>query len=331
MDTLPPPLPPEYKDRRTGLIVFGVMMILLGAFVGLSVPATLVGLLLGPHGPAQALSTAQALTSMAHMTVFAVALIWLGIGSIKARRWARALALCGGWIGIVVGVLTCLALPWMLPSIRAAMESQPGMEKLPPAFATIMMVVTAVFIGVFYVGIPIAVILFYRSRHVKRTCEVRDPVERWTDRCPLPVLAVVLVLGYTVVALLAALIQFGHAFPLFGAFVTGVPSYILWFLVIGTMVWATIGFYRLDPRVWWGYLALMMLFTVNTAVTFSRGGLLDFYRAAGMPDAQLALMEHMPMVRGNGFLWMMIPGTVLLIGYLIFLRRYFARSPAANE
>ena len=37
---------------------------------------------------------------------------------------------------------------------------------------------------VIYIVIPGVAVLFYRSPHVKHTCEVRDPVERWTDRCP---------------------------------------------------------------------------------------------------------------------------------------------------
>jgi hypothetical protein len=329
MDSLPPPLPPAYQDRRTGLLVFGILSILLGAFFALSVPMSVFGMIVGSRQLAQPVSWAQGLPSMVQMMVLATALISLGIGSIKARRWARALMLCGGWIGLVAGVISCAMLPWMLGSMRVAMEQQPGMEQLPPAFLQIMMIVIGVMVGVFYVAIPLAVVLFYRSPHVKLTCEARDPVERWTDRCPLPVLAAVLVLGYTAFAILTVLPQFRGAFLFFGTILTGAPALALWAVLLGVMVWAAIGFHRLDLRAWWGYVVLMIFFGINLLVSFSRVSLLDFYRAAGMSDGQLALVEKMPFAQGGAVWAMMLPSGVLLLGYLVYLHRYFVRRPPA--
>ena len=54
------------------------------------------------------------------------------------------------------------------------------------------MVIALLFLGVFFVILPAVWIFFYKSRQVKATCEARDPVARWTDACPLPVLALCL-------------------------------------------------------------------------------------------------------------------------------------------
>jgi len=40
---LPPLVPPAYKDRRTGLIVFGIFAIVIGAICALFVPLMIVG------------------------------------------------------------------------------------------------------------------------------------------------------------------------------------------------------------------------------------------------------------------------------------------------
>ena len=42
--------------------------------------------------------------------------------------------------------------------------------------------------------VPIAFIVFYSRSDVELTCRYRDPVERWTDRAPLPVLGASVVL-----------------------------------------------------------------------------------------------------------------------------------------
>ena len=47
-------------------------------------------------------------------------------------------------------------------------------------------------LGVFFIALPKVWIFFHNSRHVKATCEARYSVTRWTDACPLPVLALCL-------------------------------------------------------------------------------------------------------------------------------------------
>ncbi len=59
---------------------------------------------------------------------------------------------------------------------------------MPPAAITGMVIGMTIFFFVFFVLVPAVWMFFYQSRHVKATCEARDPVTRWTDACPLPVL-----------------------------------------------------------------------------------------------------------------------------------------------
>jgi len=70
----------------------------------------------------------------------------------------------------------------------------------------------------------------------------------------------------------------------------------------------------------------MIFFCVNGAVTFTRIDLIEFYRLSGLPETQLELMRQSPFMSGNFMLWMMLPSSLLLFGYLFYLRRFFFDS-----
>ena len=61
-----------------------------------------------------------------------------------------------------------------------------------PRFITGMIIDMTLFFLVFFILVPAVWTFFYNSRHVKATGEAPDPVTRWTDACPLPVLAICL-------------------------------------------------------------------------------------------------------------------------------------------
>ena len=81
---------PDYKDRSTGLVVFGILTLLFGCLAGLFVPLMLFGQIMAAKAPnAPPVNHAAMLPGMAVYGLLAVTLIWLGIGSIQKRRWAR--------------------------------------------------------------------------------------------------------------------------------------------------------------------------------------------------------------------------------------------------
>src|SRR5882757_285048 len=97
--------PPAYKDRSSGLVIFGILTLLLGCLAGLFVPLMLFGQMMAAKAPnAPPVNHATMLPGVAVYVLLAVALIWLGIGSIKARRWARALLLIFSWSWLIMGV-----------------------------------------------------------------------------------------------------------------------------------------------------------------------------------------------------------------------------------
>src|SRR5258708_5911886 len=86
-----------YKDRSVGLTIFGSLTILMGCLAALMILFMMIGM--AAATPTQNIST-PASTMLPVTFVYgtlAVSLVWLGIGSIMARRWARALLLIWSW------------------------------------------------------------------------------------------------------------------------------------------------------------------------------------------------------------------------------------------
>jgi len=316
------PTAPDYRDRGTGLVVFGVAEILLGVFFALGIPLMLFAQMAAPHGP-DIPPRPQIFPALTVYAESAVALVWLGIGSILARRWARAIllslsgaALCAGTLGFV---FLCFIMPHMFDAI-----AHNGPRPIPPGALLLIKVVAVTFMSL-YVLIPLSIFLFYRSPHVKRTCEARDPVERWTDRCPLPVLALCLLLGFGGIIALGVLGNF-HGFPLFGMYVSGGAGYLVVVLAAALAFYLARGLYRLQVGAWWAAMGMLLLSAASNAVTFLGGDVGGTYEKMGLDRRAVALIQQMfaaPYIK-----WM-IPLSVLpWLIWLLYVRRYFT-APAA--
>src|SRR5208337_5540265 len=115
----------------------------LGCLAGLFVPLMLFGQMMAAKAPdAPPVNHAAMLPGMAVYGLLAVALVWLGIGSIKARRWARALLLIFSWSWLIMGVFMTAIMPFIMSKSLAnlppnAKTGQPAM----PSGAIIAMVI----------------------------------------------------------------------------------------------------------------------------------------------------------------------------------------------
>ncbi len=323
--TQPPPvsLSPvsDFKDRRTGLIVFGILAIFIGCICALFVPLMFVGLALSARTTGQPSDARMILPSVMVYVVLAIGFVWLGVGSIMARRWARALLLVLAWLWLLLGVFTVGFMAVLLPQMIAA--SQPDARQLPEAARIVIVAVSLAFTGVVFVAVPAAFILFYRSRHVKATCEARDPVPRWTDACPLPVLALSLALGFAPLSLVTMLVAYNSVVPFFGHLLTGAPATALLVLVTvawGYSAWAT---YKLKPVGWWIVTVGCALFSVSAVLTFGRVDLVDMYQAMGYSGRDVQMLRQFPLVRGQALTVMTAALMTPFIGYLLWMKRYF--------
>lgn len=316
-----PPVPVEGQDRSTGLLIFGILTILLGVFCGLAATISLFSQALVKHDPALGQMRGMGIVVGFYFGL-AVLFIWLGIGSINARRWARALLLIIFWGWLAMGVISVGCMIFTLPQMLEATPPPSG-QVSPTVFKTMMMV-TIGFTSVIFVVIPAIGVFFYSGKKVKSTCELKDPVVRWTDRCPLPVLAASLWMALGAAGMLLACFSGMAVLPFFGDFVTGVPAVVLCLAIFVVWAWAAWAMYKLDVRSLWIAVAFTVLFSISSILTYSRHGLAEMYRLAGYPPAQVALMEKSAIPE-----WFMTWGTLIwvvpVIAYLLYLRRYFRR------
>ncbi len=325
------PPPPLYKDRSSALFLFGVLDILLGLlsallFVGL----VLLQLFLRTEGMAEAMGQPASNMAGALFYLFiAVFFIGVGVGTIRARRWARALMLTVSSIWLAIGVLSLISMSLIMPGMMKGMtnEMAAGEDALPPQFMTIFLAAMMVFMFCFYVLIPGVFVLFYRSRHVKATCEARSPAPCWTDRCPLPVLAVSLVCGFGgAVTLLMAPIS--PVLPFLDRVLTGPPAgalLVAMAVVLFLLAWGT---FRLRMAAWWGCIALLLFGGGFGVATFTRIDIGEFYWAMGYPQEQIKMIEAMgmpEMMASPAMLALLIGTMVLYTGYLVYVRRFFPK------
>ncbi len=326
------PSPPSYRDRSTGLQVFGVIQIILGGLVLLGIPLILLGAIMSRKMTGTTMPMSTYFFGVMNYGVLAIVLIALGIGSIRARRWAWALTLILSWVWLAGGILGTILITAMLPSafasgFRRAAAVNPNAGELPTGIAAVILTFVIVLFAVFLVVLPLIFVLFYRRKDVEETCKGRDSVERWTDRCPLPVLAASLMFAcgaayYLLMSFTTPMI------PFFGKYLTGIPGAVgcLTHAMIDTVL--AVWFFRKQLLGWWVAIALLTLQTISAAITFTRGDLLQAYSRLGWRSDQLQDMSNNPMFRGHLMLWWSLLFLLLYLGYLVWVKRYFVVPPA---
>jgi hypothetical protein len=318
-----------YKDRKTGLAIFGAIQIALGALCALFVPLMIMGMLAAAvmdKGADEGLSVRAMIPGLLVYVLLATWFIWMGIGSIQARRWARALCLVSSWLWLVSGITGMLFMLMFMPDMYEQMSKD---GQMPANVVTIVKYVTFGFMTVIYIIIPGAFILFYGSKNTKATCEHRDPVVRWTDKCPLPVLAMTLMSGCCA-ACLPFMGLYGWAVPFFGTIITGVAGAGIALIFLVLLAYITRGFYRLDLKAWWCATGLAVLWGASCTITFSRITLMEFYEKMNFPAQQLEIMRKMSFTQSHSLTYACIFWVILVLAFLLYTRRYFI-SPSEQR
>jgi len=304
----------ESVDRSLGLAIFGVIEILIGAFFVLLVPLSLAAASL--TGTADLPATVSA---MFLYTVVAAVFIWLGVGSIRARRWACELTLSLSWIWLVTGICSMVVAALLVPAMLRGMVA---VSDLPPNFVFFVSLVVFCVIGLLYVLLPGAFVLFYRSPHVAATCRVRDPRPQWTDDLPRRLLTLVIVWALAAVSVLV-MPAYGFFVPFFGVVLRGASGAAVWAAILAVCVVLTWGSSRRAPWAWWGGVVAILLATLSSVITAVRVDPAAFILAMGLPEEQMALLSEiaMPGRWVMALVWVVMWGAFL--AYLMTVRRFF--------
>lgn len=303
---------------------------MLGCLAGLFVLLMLASQVAAARTTQAPASFVTILPAIAIYGALAAVLICLGVGSIQARRWARALLLIFSWSWLLMGSMTTVMMGVIMPKLMANLagaQQSAGHPSPPPTALNAVLVVMLFFCACFMVALPAVWVCFYGSRHVKATCEARDPLPRWTDACPLPVLALCLWLLFSApMMLLMPLVGHG-VMPCFGIFLTGLPGTLLCLAIAALWSYAAWPIYHLKARGWWLILIALLVFAVSGVITFTRHDILEMYQLMGYPQAQIDQMQQMGLLTGNRMAWLMLICLLPFIGFLLFVKKYFRAKP----
>jgi hypothetical protein len=320
----------HFKKWRTGGTVFGIIAIVIGGSSGCM--GLLMPLALFVPQPSNQNSAAMISGALFYLVV-AGALIWLGIGAIKMRRWVRPLVLTLGTVILISGVFSLVWMAFLMPAMAKVMPGNGATPGPPTGMFPVIMAMTMLMMGFFLLIIPAAFVWFYKKQQVKAALEHFDPVPRWTDRCPIPVLGLVVMLtlfaGTTLMAVPQAIM------PVFGTVLRGPAAVSLQMVVAAAalvLAWLS---YRCRPAGWWGTTAFLLVSTVAYLMTDLRLDQQDVYRAVGLSAQQIDAFKKLGYMSPTRMLALQLPILLLMFCYLAYVRKYFKgqarQSHASNS
>lgn len=325
MNTIaPPPATFAHHDRSGGLIAMGILLVMLGLACLLMTGFMAFAMSMARHVPeAASVNASQMIAAVAIYLILSAFFLWTGIGTILARRWARALVLATSILWLAMGALTLLMIAFIAPtSGRAWVADMPAEARAP---LVVGLIVAGVFLAIIYIAIPLVLVLFFRSPHVKATCEARDPKARWTDACPMPVLVGVVAMAGGGLNLVAGFGQ--QVLPLFGRYLTGWPAQA-GLILSGCICLLTAGLlYRRRDAGWLLAAAQILFWGVSGIVTFQLGdpdGFMDALQIPREDEMGRSLWHHL---WGQLAAWIAI-WMGLGFAYLFYVRKFFRPAGA---
>jgi hypothetical protein len=283
------------KDSGAGLILFGSLQILIGLacamFTLYIASGSEIAVRQGAGGGA---AVASGLIVYGVATVYFVS---VGVGSMRRRRWAQALSVVVSAMWLAGGAVGTLFILVMLPTIEQRVANTSGAFILGGAIVVAILV-------------PLAILLYYRQPSVRLMCETAD-VPRWTDRVPLPILAIIIVLAFGSLALLANLSN--PVIAVFGNNVTGAPAALTLLGLSILSAWLAVQFCRLKESAWWTLVLLQVIGCVAATVSLVRGG-----------SGRVAADDVAEVSRSPFFIAIIVASWLAYFAYLLYIRRYFA-------
>ncbi len=322
---------PAVKDRSLALVLAGIVVVGLGVVCFAFCGFTLLSLQLPrPPGAGQPPPLRLMLPSLFLYVAAGIFFVWSGVGVMLGRRWARALlsAVSRLWLaaGLLGGGVACWLVPRMMPTVLAqGAGAAPDAAALPAGVPWVIYGCMAGCIGVAYVLLPGALAWFFGRPSVRATCERKDPLPRWTDRCPDSVLVLVLLLGYAA-AMFPATLAMGVMFA-FGRVISGFAAALFAALLAATSGVLAVGVYRLRPAAWWGMVALLAFGGAAWSGFFiSAATLRELYAGMGMDVSQPGMAALLAAFDGPGFGLLGLALVGAGVGYLLYVRPHFTAA-----
>jgi hypothetical protein len=242
--------------------------------------------------------------------VIAIVAIPLGYGHLKARRWARPLAVTLLWSWLVVGLP--LAIIGLLILVTA--------KELP----LLVILAAMILLALAYFVIPGLLIRFYQSRSVRAVFETKDPNPHPIETHPISILVLCTLYIFYIVVLHIP-IFFNGAFPFFGVFFFGLDGIFLLDVSILFLVLLTWGTLQKRRWAWWGALIYFLLMTLSLILTLPGSSYADILSGMNFPPREMEMLGGVP---AQGIHFAALIGIPLLatLGTIVLSRRHFVRG-----
>ena len=312
------------KDYSLGLSVFGVLEILLGIFCfSLAMLLLIVVSTNGLHG----MKPIHYGLSMGLLFYLTGWFIVMGLGSIKAQRWARALLMVGAWVSVFFGTLTLTLVLYILPeAYNLVLDS--GWVSPSAALGILNFSITVMVL--LLVVLPLASVVFYGLEGVKVTCERRNSSPCWTDRCPLPLLAMSFISILGSLSIIAGATTHYVVF-LFGRLASGFLGALVIMLISLASGYIGWGAYTRRMHAWWGAYALVLLTSSSMMLTFAELDMAELYMHMGYASEQIETLQGFQPI--NPALLTFLSGVwgIMACAFLVWVRDCFCPEKDETE
>lgn len=309
-----------FKPRRILLGIVGVVETLIGLFFAL------IGFIAFTSNLVSALKRTDAefnlMGFIGAVILLAIAACFtsVGIGTIMARRWARALGLIAAWCWLFIGVSAVTQLIFFPPPSPFPVDSEAYTAQ--QAIAPIM----TLFMAVLYILIPALVIWVYSLQSVRTTCETVSPQSCWTDKVPLPVLALVILLVFGAILAPAFMLLYSTPVTFFwGALITGAPALLITFFISALTLLTARYLYRLDMRAWYAALLIVLFSAASTILSGTPENMAKMYEL--LPQT-LQTSQKLPTDFFSSPLFSVACSQLGMFVYLAWIRKFFVRTKA---
>jgi hypothetical protein len=308
MSDAAPPQP--FRDRSGALVAFGILQIVIGLICAMFVLALAAAMEIASRrgigappnvGPAFVIYGAAAFY-----------FITVGTGSIRTRRWARAMSVAFSAAWLAIGVAVVLSSFVFMQRMLVFVRPSETFEVV--AWSSVILIIA-------FIALPLVLFLFYRGDDVRRTCDSYDPTVRWTDRVPWPVLAVATLMGFMS---FITLTNVGDpVVPFFGMVLTGASAALTMLTLAGLFGFLTVQWVVLKKSAWWTTLLLHVIGGIVAVITLARGDIGAVYAQMNMPREQIQAMQ-LDTLNRNPALWLVVIVVwAAYLGVLLYTRRYF--------
>ncbi len=318
---------PPFKNKKTLIVFCGVMQILFAVFFFGFTLLMFLPLLLKGNLPSDAqIGPKQLLPAVSMYGAGGLIFLILGIGALRLKRWARTLSQIFYGFGLAFGVLM-LAQAFLL-NFEIFWQTSPNLHELPleqwSAVLGLLKIVLVVFVVLFFITLPGLLFWAMQNQNVKATFAFYDPKSYWTERRPVPVLALAFLLGNGGLVYLWLLIA--KQAPFLWWILTG-PSLVIYTLIAASCL-GTVSYlvFKQKAHAWKAALIVTLLFKTLFLVSFSLIDITEYYRLvlANTPTHPHISAEMMTEFWHSSHLALMmwLWGAVGL-GFILYTRRFF--------